>query len=219
MKSLRCPPRFLRVLQIVESSLGERKSQINRSQLFEFQFNVQSHVTIHVGISVDKLVIFGECNFTADSPIGTNGTVRFLATTSLCLCEKTLEHFTKLQQVQLAQCGHLEPSQLLTSDRAPSKTDFRYFHLHSGHCGEISMSMSRLVAFHPHDSLRKEAFCRNFKLSKLWKSWERVCFKKALNSILCARFLFLKAELSMSYLLISVHEWGMPTCKSHLGTS
>ena len=60
-----------------------------------------------VGISLDKLVIFDECTFTTDSPISTDGTASFLETTSLCLCEKTLEHFTKLQQVKHAQCGHL----------------------------------------------------------------------------------------------------------------
>ena len=70
-------------------------------------------------ITLDKLRIFGESNFTAASPISTNGTVRFLATTSLCLDENTLEHFTKLQQVQHAQCGHLEPPQFLRSDPAP----------------------------------------------------------------------------------------------------
>ena len=62
-------------------------------------------------------------------------------------------------------------------------------------------------AFRPRDSLRDRAFCRNFKLGKLWKSSERDCFKRALNSITCARFLLLKAGLSMFYLLIPVHEW------------
>ena len=89
-------------------------------------------------------MIFGECNFTAYSPVLTDGTLRFLTTTSLCLCENTLEHFTKLQRVHHAQCGHLEPPQFLRSDPATSKKDFTYFYMHSRHCGEISLSMSRL---------------------------------------------------------------------------
>ena len=54
-----------------------------------------------------------------DSPISTDGTIRILVTTSLCLCEKTLEHFTKLQQFQHAKCSDQEAPEFSRSCPAP----------------------------------------------------------------------------------------------------
>ena len=119
---------------------------------------------------------FGEFNFTADCLTSTDGTVRFLATTSLCLCQKTLEHFAKLQQVQHAQCCHLEPPQFLRSDPAPSKTDFLYFYMHSGRCRLwrnflVYVAARYHNAFHPRATVyakKQFAVISNFEIVKIF---------------------------------------------------
>ena len=67
---------------------------------------------------------------------------------------------------------------------------------------------SKQLLFHSNQpAANQHAHGENFVCHASCTDKERHFFKKALNSIPGAQYLLLKAELSMFYLLIPLHEW------------